>query len=227
MFFKMRFKLFLRALAMLLIGVVCISALIFIPAGTLMFTGGLLFSAALFIPIIIMMFVLTAFSPSLLEKRLSRHESEKPQKLVVGLSALMFICGFVISGFDFRFGWSQLPLWVMIAAAVVMLLSYLMLAEVMRENAYLSRTVEVQEGQKVVDTGLYGIVRHPMYSATVVMFLMMPLVLGSLAALPVFLIYPILIVIRILNEEKVLQAGLDGYAEYTQKVRYRLIPFIW
>ena len=222
-----RLRLFLKALFMFVIGTACISAMVFIPAGTFSYPGGILFSAALLVPIFIMMFILAIFAPDLLEKRLSKHETEKRQKLVVGLSALMFICGFVIAGLDYRFGWTQLPIWVMTGAAVIMLLSYIMLAEVMRENAYLSRTVEVQENQKVVDSGLYGIVRHPMYSGTVVMFLMMPLVLGSFAAFVIFLAYPILIAIRIQNEEKVLCEGLEGYNEYRSRVRYRLIPFIW
>jgi len=224
---KYRIGLFFKAVFMFIVGFICIASAVFIPAGTICFPGGLLFCAALFIPILIMMIVLTVFAPELLEKRLRRRESERTQKRVVGGSALMFILGFITAGLDFRFGISQVPLWLMITAAVVMLLSYLMLGEVMRENAFLSRTIEVQQGQKVVDTGLYSIVRHPMYTATTVMFLMMPLVLGSFASFIIFLIYPVLIVIRILNEEKILSEGLDGYNDYKRKVRYRLIPFIW
>ena len=166
-------------------------------------------------------------APDLLAKRLNAKEKEKEQSIVVKLSGLMFLVGFVLAGLDFRYGWIKLPFAVNIAASVLFILSYLLYAEVMRENAYLSRTIEIQEGQKVVDTGLYGIVRHPMYASTVILFLSMPLVLGSLVSFIVFLAYPLLIAARIKNEEKVLSEGLEGYAEYKNKVKYRMIPFIW
>jgi protein-S-isoprenylcysteine O-methyltransferase Ste14 len=166
-------------------------------------------------------------NPSLLEKRLNGKEKESEQKSVVALSGIMFIAGFVAAGLNYRFDWWILPDWCVIAASVVFLLSYVMYAEVLRENTYLSRTVEVQEDQKVIDTGLYGIVRHPMYSATIIMFLSIPLILGSLIAFLIFLAYPLLIVLRIGNEEEVLEKGLEGYPEYKKKVKYRIIPFIW
>ena len=220
-------KLLISALTKFILGVVLVGALVFLPAGSLNFFGGWLFMAILFIPIFILGVVLFVKSPSLLEKRLSSKEKEGTQKGVVGASTLIFIIGFILSGLDFRFGWSNLHIAVSIAASVLFLLSYLLYAEVMRENAYLSRTIEVQEGQRVVDTGLYGIVRHPMYMGTTLLFLMIPLILGSLVAFVLFLLLPLLIAVRIKNEEKVLFEGLDSYAEYTKKVKYRLIPFIW
>ena len=220
-------KLLISALTKFILGIVLAGALVFLPAGSLSFFGGWLFMAILFIPIFILGVVLFVKSPSLLEKRLASKEKEGTQKGVVGASALIFIVGFILAGLDFRFGWSNLHIAVSIAASVLFLLSYLLYAEVMRENAYLSRTIEVQEGQKVVDTGLYGIVRHPMYMATTLLFLMIPLILGSLIAFVLFLLLPLLLAVRIKNEEKVLLEGLDGYAEYTKKVKYRLIPFIW
>lgn len=220
-------KLLISALTKFILGVVLVGALVFLPAGSLNFFGGWLFMAVLFIPVFILGVVLFIKSPSLLEKRLSSKEKEGTQKGVVGASALIFIIGFVLSGLDYRFGWTRLHISVSIAASVGFLLSYLLYAEVMRENAYLSRTIEVREGQKVVDTGLYGIVRHPMYMATTLLFLMIPLILGSLISFILFLVLPLLLTIRIKNEEKVLLNGLEGYAEYTKKVKYRLIPFIW
>lgn len=220
-------KLLISALTKLILGVALVGALVFLPAGSLNFFGGWLFMALLFIPVFILGAVLFIKSPSLLEKRLSSKEKEGTQKGVVGASALIFIIGFVLSGLDYRFGWTRLHISVSIAASVGFLLSYLLYAEVMRENAYLSRTIEVREGQKVVDTGLYGIVRHPMYMATTLLFLMIPLILGSLISFILFLVLPLLLTIRIKNEEKVLLNGLEGYAEYTKKVKYRLIPFIW
>lgn len=220
-------KLLISALTKFILGVVLVGALVFLPAGSLNFFGGWLFMALLFIPVFILGVVLFIKSPSLLEKRLSSKEKEGTQKGVVGASALIFIIGFVLSGLDYRFGWTRLHISVSIAASVGFLLSYLLYAEVMRENAYLSRTIEVREGQKVVDTGLYGIVRHPMYMATTLLFLMIPLILGSLISFILFLVLPLLLTIRIKNEEKVLLNGLEGYAEYTKKVKYRLIPFIW
>ncbi len=220
-------KLLARAVAAYVVGVVFVGAFVFIPAGTIRFFGGLLLIAVLFIPMFIMGIVMFVKSPSLLEKRLNSKEKEKTQKGVIAASLAMFVLGFVLAGLDFRFSWLVLPKGVQIAAAVVFLLGYAMYAEVLRENEYLSRTVEVQSGQKVIDTGLYGVVRHPMYSATILMFLSLPLVLGSLIAFVVFLIYPAVIVMRIGNEEKVLEEGLEGYSEYKKKVRYRLLPFIY
>ena len=208
-------------------GLVCIGLLLFLPAGTMYYYNGWLFCAVLFIPVLIMGVVLFLKAPDLLRKRLREKEEQAEQKSVVALSGLMFVAGFVLAGLDYRFGWTQLPLWLVYGAAVAFLLGYAMFGEVMRENAYLSRTVEVQENQVVIDTGLYGIVRHPMYTATVVMFLAMPLVLGSAVSLLVFLVYPLLIAKRIRNEEQVLEEGLAGYSEYKQKVKYRMIPFIW
>ena len=220
-------KLFLNALIKLICGAVLIGLLLFLPAWTFNYFGAWLFLGVLLIPVIIMGVVLFIKAPALLEKRLSNKEKESAQKGVVVLSGLMFVVGFVLSALDFRFGWSCVPLCTTIAAAVIFLIGYGIFAEVMRENAYLSRTVEVQNGQKVVSTGLYGIVRHPMYLATLFMFLPMPLILQSFWGLIPFAIYPAVIVIRILNEEKVLTEALEGYAEYKTKVKYRLIPFIW
>jgi len=208
-------------------GLILLGVFLFLPAGTLRWGNGWLFLALLFIPMLILGIVLYLRAPGLLEKRLNAKEKQTAQRGVQAWSGLMFMAGFILAGLDFRFQWTVVPAWLVLAASLVFLLSYGMYAEVMRENAYLSRTVEVQEGQKVIDTGLYGIVRHPMYTATIFLFLSLPLVLGSWAALPVFLVYPALMVIRIRNEEQVLLAGLPGYAEYRNKVRYRLIPFLW
>ena len=223
----MSFKLFISAITKFLLGVVLVGLLVFLPAGTFNFAGGIVFMCILFIPMFIAGIVMMIKAPDLLAKRLNAKEKEKEQSIVVKLSGLMFLIGFVLAGLDFRYGWIKIPLWVNIVASVVFFISYILYAEVMRENAYLSRTIEVQEGQKVVDTGLYGIVRHPMYAVTLSLFLSMPLILGSLVSLAVFLVYPFLIAARILNEEKVLTEGLEGYKEYKEKVKYRLIPFIW
>ena len=220
-------KLIIKALLFLIVGIAFVGVMLFLPAWTFNYFGAWLFIALLFVPMSIMGVVLYFKSPELLEKRLNIKEKEKTQKGVISLSALMFPLGFVLSALDFRFGWSSVPLWLVIMASVLFLSGYIMYAEVMRENAYLSRTVEVQEGQKVISSGLYGIVRHPMYLATLLMFLPMPLILGSFFGLIPFALYPVLIVFRIMNEEKVLSAGLDGYTEYKSKVKYRLIPFIW
>ncbi len=222
-----RAKLAISGLIKYLLGVILVGALVFLPAWTLAYPGAWIFVGVLFLPMLILGAVLLISAPELLAKRLSNKEKQKTQKGVVKLAGLMFIGGFVLCALDFRFGWSHVPTWLMITAAAVFLIGYAMYAEVMRENAYLSRTVEVQEGQKVVDTGLYGMVRHPMYLATLLMFVPMPLILQSLWGLCVFGWYAILIVIRIRGEEKLLSAELDGYAEYKKKVRYRLIPFIW
>ena len=220
-------KLALRALAFMVTGILVMGLLLFPAAGTLHYPGGWLLLGILFIPMTLMGLVMLFKNPALLEKRLRNKETQSTQKGVVALSGLMFLAGFILAGLDFRFGWLPLPAWIQYAAAVLFLAGYGMYAEVLRENTYLSRTVEVQEEQKVIDTGLYGIVRHPMYTATILMFLAMPLVLGSVIALVVFLIYPAVIAARIGNEEQVLLEGLPGYAEYRQKVKYRLLPFIW
>ena len=220
-------KLIINALTKFIIGFVFISALLFIPAGTFSYPHAYLFMAVLFIPVIIMGIVLFLKAPALLEKRLKEKESEGAQKLVVALSGLMFVSTFVVSGLDFRFSITTVPTWCVILSAVLFLIGYALFAEVMRENAYLSRTVEVQEEQTVVSTGLYGVVRHPMYLATLLMFIPMPLILGSFLGLIPLLAYPAIIVTRIVNEEKLLTKELNGYSEYKNKTRYRLIPFIW
>jgi protein-S-isoprenylcysteine O-methyltransferase Ste14 len=215
------------AITKYIIGFIFVGAFLFLPAWTFNYFGAWLFMAVLFIPILIMGIVLFLKSPELLEKRLNNKEKEKTQKGVIALSGLMFSIGFVVSALDFRFSWSRLPMWLMITAAVLFLVGYALFAEVTRENAYLSRTVEVQDGQKVVSTGLYGIVRHPMYTSTIVMFLAMPMVLGSLwAAIPMLLYIPI-IAIRIQDEEQLLHTALAGYTAYCAKVRWRLMPLVW
>ena len=220
-------KLLLRALCAYLAGLLLVGGLLFLPAGTLFWGNAWLFCALLFVPMLILGAVLYIKAPELLEKRLNAREKQTDQKKVVAGSGLLFFAAFVSAGLDFRFGLTAVPDWLVTAASVILLLSYAMYAEVMRENAYLSRTVEVQEGQKVVDTGLYGVIRHPMYAATVFLFLSIPLILGSWIAFVIFLGYPAAIVVRIRNEEEVLRVGLDGYETYTKRVRWRLIPFVW
>ena len=220
-------KLLISALTKFLMGLLLVGAMLFWPAGGFDYFNGWLFCGLLFVPMMILGAVLLVKSPDLLRKRLDGREKEKTQKGVIAWSGLFFFVGFVLAGLDHRFGWSCLPTWLVIVASVVLLISYALYAEVMRENAYLSRKIEVQEGQKVVDTGLYGIVRHPMYAVTLWLFLSIPLVLGSWYSLICFAFYPIAIVVRILNEEKVLTNELDGYADYKTRVRYRLIPWIW
>lgn len=219
--------LLLQALIKFLAGLILFGLLLFLPAGTFEYWNAWVLIAALFGPMLVLGTVLLIKSPELLAKRLASKEKESQQKTVVALSALMFLASFILAGLDFRYGWTSLPSWTVWAATGVLLLSYLMYAEVMRENAYLSRTIEVQDNQKVIDTGLYGIVRHPMYSATVFLFLSMPLVLGSMMSFVVMLVYIPIINARIKNEEKVLSEGLPGYQEYKQKVRSKVIPFIW
>ena len=218
---------FFQAILKFFAGVVLLGVLIFLPAGTLYYWNAWLLMGILFIPMFFAGIILMLKNPDLLKKRLNAKEKESEQGLVIKLSGLMFIMGFVAAGLNFRFQWIVLPIWISWAAAVVFLLSYLLYAEVLRENTYLSRTIEVQENQTVIDTGLYGIVRHPMYSVTIMLFLSMPLVLGSLISFLVFLMYPAIISKRIRNEEKVLEEGLPGYAEYKKKVKYKVIPFIW
>lgn len=208
-------------------GLVFFALLLFLPAGTFHYWNAWVLIATLFGPMLILGAVLLIKSPDLLAKRLNTEEKESQQKAVVALSGIIFIAAFVLAGLDFRHGWTDMPVWMVYAAVIVLLLSYLMYAEVMRENAYLSRTIEVQEGQKVVDTGLYGVVRHPMYSATIFLFLSLPLVLGSLLSFAVMLAYIPVIGARIKNEEKVLTQSLKGYKEYKQKVKSKVIPYIW
>ena len=222
----MKIPLFLSALTKFLAGLLLTGLLLFLPAGTLRFPNGWLFAGLLFIPMLILGGVLLIKAPDLLKKRLQSKEKENTQKRVVALSGLLFFAGFIVAGLDFRFGWAHVPTWLVIAASVILLISYALYAEVMRENAYLSRTVEVQEGQTVVDTGLYGIVRHPMYAVTIWLYLSIPLVLGSWLALLCFVHYPILIIVRIRNEEALLTRELVGYDAYKRKVKYRLLPFI-
>ena len=220
-------KLLINALTKYFCGLLLVGLLVFLPAGTLKYTYGWLLIGLLFVPMLIAGFVMFFKSPDFLAKRLDVKEKQATQKGVVALSGLMFIAGFVVAGLDFRFGWSRMPLPVTIVASVLFLIAYALYAEVMRENAYLSRTVKVEEGQKVVDTGLYGIVRHPMYMVTILLFLMMPIVLGSWFALVVFALYPAIIIVRLKDEEDLLTRELSGYAAYKEKVKYRIIPFIW
>ncbi len=223
----MTVKLLFSAIIKFLCGVLLVGLLIFLPAGTIHFLNGWILMGVLFIPMFIAGIVMMFKNPALLAKRLDAKEKRGEQTLVVKLSGVMLLFGFIVAGLDFRFNWFPLPLGVVITAAVVFLLTYLLYAEVMRENTYLSRKIEVQENQKVIDTGLYGIVRHPMYSVTILLFLAMPLVLGSLFSFAVFLFYPFIIAKRIKDEEILLEQELSGYKEYKQKVKYRLIPFIW
>ena len=220
-------KLFFNAFSKFTIGLALIGALLFLPAWTVYYPGAWLFLALLGVPMLFMGIVLFVKAPALLEKRLSRKEKEKAQRGMVKLSGLMFLVGFVVCALDFRFGWTSVPLWLTVLGSVLFVAGYGMYAEVMRENAYLSRTVEVQEHQEVISDGLYGFVRHPMYLATLFMFLPLPLILGSIWGLVPFSFYLPLIAVRIISEEKVLSEGLAGYKEYKNKVKYRLIPFVW
>lgn len=223
----MRIELFFQAIVKFLLGLILVGLLVFVPAGSLRFRNGWLFMAILFVPMFAAGLVMLWRSPELLRKRLQARESEMEQKQVIAWSGIMFLAAFIIAGLNYRFQWVRLPDWLVWVAVVLFLLSYLLYAEVLRENAYLSRTIEVQEDQKVVDTGLYGVVRHPMYASTLILFLSMPLVLGSPISFLILLCYIPLIVKRIRNEEQVLREGLAGYPEYCEKVRYRLIPYIW
>ena len=220
-------KLLKEALAKFACGLLLVGILIFLPAGTFAYTYGWLFVGLLFAPMLIAGFVMLKKSPEFLKRRLDAKEKQATQKGVVAFSGLMFIIGFVVAGLDFRFGWSAMPTWVVIAASLLFLIAYALYAEVMRENAYLSRTIKVEEGQTVVDTGMYGIIRHPMYAVTILLFLMIPLVLGSWYALIAFAFYPAVIVVRLKDEEDLLTRDLPGYREYKQKVKYRIIPFVW
>lgn len=216
-----------RAFAKFFAGLLVVGLLLFLPAGTLRFPNGWLLIALLFLPMLIAGVVMMFRNPELLKKRLNAKEDEREQKAVLALSGVMFLAAFVVAGLNFRFSWFTLPVWAVCVASVVFFAAYLMYAEVMRENAFLSRTVEIQEEQTVVDTGLYGVVRHPMYCATLFLFLSMGLVLGSPVSFAILLFYIPIIVLRIKNEEKVLLEGLQGYDEYCKKVKYRLIPFVW
>ncbi|MBR4972573.1 MAG: isoprenylcysteine carboxylmethyltransferase family protein [Oscillospiraceae bacterium] len=220
-------KLLANALVKFTCGLLMVGLLIFLPAGTLCYGKGWLLMGLLFAPMLVAGFVMYFRSPDFLAKRLDAKEKQAAQKGVLAAAGLMFVAGFVVAGLDFRFGWSQMPKAVTVVSAVLFLLSYALYAEVMRENAYLSRTIRVEEGQTVVDTGLYGIVRHPMYTATIVLFLMIPMILGSWYALVVFAVYPAIILVRLKDEEDLLTRQLPGYAEYKQKVKYRLVPYIW
>ena len=223
----MKQKLFVQALIKICAGLIIIGLLVFGPAGTLSYWNGWLFLGVLFLPMILIGVVLLIKRPELLEKRLKAKESRAEQSLVIKLSGLMFVVGFIMAGISYRFDWFTVPRSGAVIAAAVFLIGYGMYLEVIRENAYLSRVIEVQEGQKVVDTGLYGIVRHPMYSATILMFLAMPLILGSLISFVIFLVYPLIIGMRIKDEELFLEQELEGYREYKQKVKWRLVPFVW
>ena len=223
----MTLKLFISSIAKFLLGVLLVGMLVFLPAGTLHFLNGWIFMGILFVPMFCAGIVMMIRNPMLLKSRLNAKETAREQDLVIKLSGLMFMAGFIVAGLDYRLGWLPMPKGVVIGATVAFLLAYALYAEVLRENTFLSRTIEVQDGQTVVSTGLYGIVRHPMYSATLLLFLSMPLVLGSLYAFLIFLIYPFIIAKRIRHEESFLKKELPGYAEYMQKVKYRMIPFIW
>lgn len=223
----MNTKLFFEAVIKFLLGIVLVGTLIFLPAGTFLFFNGWLLMTILFVPMFIAGIIMMFKNPDLLKSRLNAKEKQKEQSVIVASSGVMFLAGFIVAGLNFRFKWFILPRSITIVAAVVFLLAYLIYAEVLRENAYLSRTIEVKENQRVIDTGLYGIVRHPMYTATILLFLTMPIVLGSLYSFVIFLAYPIIIIRRIKNEEVLLEKELNGYIEYKQKVKYRLIPFIW
>lgn len=220
-------KLFIQAIIKFLLGVILVGLLIFVPAGTVFYFNGWLLMGILFVPMFFAGIVMLIKNPELLQKRLNAKEKQQEQNVVIKLSGLMFLAGFIVAGLGVRFGWLTLPKGVTIGAVAVFLVAYLLYAEVLRENTYLSRTIEVQENQKVIDTGLYGIVRHPMYSATVLLFLSMPLVLGSLYSFLIFLAYPFIIAKRIVHEESFLEKELSGYREYKKNVRYRLIPYIW
>lgn len=223
----MNARLLLQALAKFLFGLIAIALLLFIPAGTLNYFNGWLFIALLFVPMLVAGIVMFVKSPELLKRRLNAKEEENEQKIVLLISGIMFLAAFVIAGLNFRFGWFHLPQTVIIIASIIFLLSYIMYGEVLRENMYLSRTVEVSENQKVIDSGLYGIVRHPMYTSTIFLFLSMSLILDSIFSFVIMLIYPAIIIFRIKNEEEVLENELEGYGKYKEKVKYRLIPNIW
>ncbi len=220
-------KLFFSAICKFLLGVILVGGCVFVSAGTWRFINGWLLMGVLFVPMFVAGVVMMIKNPLLLQKRLNAKEKEHEQRLVVKFSGLMFLIGFTVAGLGYRFGWYVLPMGISIGAMVVFVIAYALYAEVLRENTYLSRTIEVQQGQKVIDTGLYGVVRHPMYSVTLFLFLSMPLILGSVYAFALFLTYPLMIAKRIRGEERLLEQALDGYYEYTERVKYRLIPWVW
>ena len=223
----MTIKLFFEAIIKFLLGVILVGLFIFIPAGTINYLNGIIFMIVLFVPMFIAGILMMIFNPKLLASRLNAKEKQKEQGIVIKLSGLMFIAGFVIAGLDYRFNWFKLPLIVTYIVAIIFIIGYIIFAEVLRENTYLSRTIKVDKDQQLIDKGLYGLIRHPMYFATILMFISMPLILGSIFSFIIFLIYIPLIAIRAVNEEKVLEKELNGYTEYKKKVKYRIIPFIW
>lgn len=220
-------KLFIQAIGKFLFGLILVGALLFIPAGTIRYPNGWIFILVLFVPMFVAGLVMMFKNPELLKKRLNAKEEEKEQKAVIAFSGIMFLAAFIVAGLNFRFQWLVLPKWAVAIGTVVFLLAYAMYAEVLRENTYLSRTIEVQEHQKVIDTGLYGIVRHPMYSATLFLFLSMGIILGSPVSFAILLFYIPIIAMRMKNEEQVLAKGLEGYSEYKKRVKYKVIPFVW
>jgi protein-S-isoprenylcysteine O-methyltransferase Ste14 len=220
-------KLFLEAIFKFLLGILMVGVCIFLPANTLKFFNGWLFMFLLFIPMFIAGVIMMIKSPNLLKSRLNIKEKQVEQKEVVALSGIMFLVGFILAGLNYRFSWLMLPNIVITVASILFILSYILYAEVLRENMFLLRTIEVQEDQKLVDKGLYGIIRHPMYATTIFLFLSMPLILGSIISFVIFLFYTFIIIKRIKNEEEVLEKDLEGYLDYKKKVKYRLIPFIW
>lgn len=224
---KEKYKLFKEAILKYILGIIIIGLLIFIPAGSISYIQGWIFMGILFIPMFFAGIVMLNKNPELLRSRLDAKEKEKDQDIIIKLSALMFLIGFIIAGLNYRFQWNVLSLKISLIAAIVFMFSYLLYAEVLRENTYLSRTIKVQENQKVVDSGLYGFVRHPMYSVTILLFMSMPIVLGSMYSFIIFLVYPIIIAKRIKGEEDFLKEELDGYEDYMKRVKYRLFPFIW
>ena len=224
---EMGMKLFFQAITKYFLGLILVGLLLFVPAGTLSYWNAWLFIGLLFVPMAIVGYIMLIKAPKLLEKRLNVKETEKEQEKVVTYSGLLFIVGFIIAGLNYRFDWTVLPNVVITISSILFILSYIFYGEVLKENAYLSRTINIYAGQKVVDTGLYSIVRHPMYLSTIIMFLMIPLMLGSIISFEIFLIYPLLIIKRIKNEEEVLERDLEGYVKYKQKVKYRLNPFVW
>jgi len=223
----MNIKLFLQAIIKYVFGVLIVGGLLFIPANSFKYWNGWLFMGLLFIPMFIAGIILIIKNPELLRKRLNAKERENEQKWVLLYSGLMFITGFIVAGLNYRYKWIEMPNIVVIISSILFIIAYILYAEVLRENTYLSRTIEVQENQKVINTGLYGIVRHPMYAITIWLFLTMPLILGSIFSFIIFLVYPVIIGKRIKNEEKVLEKDLKGYAEYKKKVKYKVIPFVW
>ena len=223
----MNIKLFIQAIIKYVFGVLIVGGLLFIPANSFEYWNGWLFMGLLFIPMFVAGIILMIKNPELLRKRLNAKEKESEQKQVILFSAVMFLLGFIVAGLNYRYKWIEIPNSVTIISSILFVIAYILYAEVLRENTYLSRTIEVQENQKVIDTGLYGIVRHPMYAVTILLFLTIPLILGSIISFIIFLIYPIIIAKRIKNEEKVLERDLKGYKEYKNKVKYKIIPLIW